>query len=1016
MSERLGPRPVAGVYPEALADAEDALLRLRHGLHAGQAPEVPLAPVGVAVSGGGIRSATFALGVFQGLARLRLLRRIDYLSTVSGGSYFGASYSRLFSRAFVSEPADVENVLHPTRARADRPDGGHYLRWLRLNGRYLAPTGSGDLLVDVAIVLRNWLALMAVVLFTLLMNLLLLQILRIGIEQGLAAASTRSLATSLISAEHARAVQAVMATAANAFANGGAVGWLNEQLPVLSWSPVAHLVLPTFLLLAFPLGWAFWMVGWSTPTQSRSKRWRDWAINRWRFLRGSVWRLELHPLWGLFFVLATSVWLLRGDLPLSDPARTGLWLLAVLAVLTLIQFISAVRAGFASVKRSRTEVWRVIGWSLALWKSRSLNVTEVAAIREAEGAARTRLSQRLATGLRVIGVIAVLAVLDSIGQTIYLLWTEGQSAWTAGLGVMSALSLPLALRAARIPQMMERFGLAAGASSSVRLPVDLIAAALATLAVTVVVGGVDAVAHGIAWRGESPRLGCADCANPASTGVAQARALKVSGSLSLSGAEPAPARNLKLELSLDPPAPDAPRALRLRDTRESLAQPALGLGLLAGLCFLFGRAWSFLNRSSQHSMYHSRLIRAYLGASNPRRIASNSDSVADPTAEDDGRLEVCWGRSAFSAGAPIHLVNVTVNETASDRGKTVYRDRKGIGMAVGPCGYSAGRGHHALYDGGSGNSLTLDGRLRPLRRGAEFQMFSEDGQPHLAEPLSLGHWVAISGAAFTTGTGYRTSLPLSLLMGLANVRLGYWWDAGISPLRRLAHQGGKRESRARRIARRLRALFPVQAYFLDEFTATFRGPDEAHWYLSDGGHFENMGAYELIRRRLPVMVVVDGEADPEYSYEGLANLIRKSRMDFNAEIRFLDDEELGEKLHRDVRPSFGALSALKPDEHGCSRAHAALAQVRYDGRDEVGSWLIYLKPALRGDEPADVREYQYSNKPFPQQTTLDQFFDESQWESYRRLGEHVASAVFREVDPACREGTSGWVPNDLRRP
>src|ERR1700735_579509 len=45
--------------------------------------------VGVAFSGGGIRSATFNLGVLQALAELKLLHRVDYLSTVSGGGYIG---------------------------------------------------------------------------------------------------------------------------------------------------------------------------------------------------------------------------------------------------------------------------------------------------------------------------------------------------------------------------------------------------------------------------------------------------------------------------------------------------------------------------------------------------------------------------------------------------------------------------------------------------------------------------------------------------------------------------------------------------------------------------------------------------------------------------------------------------------------------------------------------------------------------------------------------------------------
>ena len=59
--------------------------------------------------------------------------------------------------------------------------------------------------------------------------------------------------------------------------------------------------------------------------------------------------------------------------------------------------------------------------------------------------------------------------------------------------------------------------------------------------------------------------------------------------------------------------------------------------------------------------------------------------------------------------------------------------------------------------------------------------------------------------------------------------------------------------------------------------------------------------------------------------------------------------------------------------------------------------LVYLKASLTGDEPADVLNYAVENKPFPHQTTLNQFFTESQFESYRELGRHIGSEVFGEA-------------------
>jgi len=170
-------------------------------------------------------------------------------------------------------------------------------------------------------------------------------------------------------------------------------------------------------------------------------------------------------------------------------------------------------------------------------------------------------------------------------------------------------------------------------------------------------------------------------------------------------------------------------------------------------------------------------------------------------------------------------------------------------------------------------------------------------------------------------------------------------------------------------------------------------------------------------------------------------LVRKARLDFGAEIRFFTEDELDARVHPGVRKYFGTLEQLrrgtwieepvedpnapapnatapstatskrkrlsiKPvDESSLSLAHAALAEVIYnDERPTDGSapatkhLLLYIKPSLIGDEPADVRRYHTEHPSFPNETTAEQFFDEAQWESYRRLGEHIADKVFRNRD------------------
>ena len=84
---------------------------------------------------------------------------------------------------------------------------------------------------------------------------------------------------------------------------------------------------------------------------------------------------------------------------------------------------------------------------------------------------------------------------------------------------------------------------------------------------------------------------------------------------------------------------------------------------------------------------------------------------------------------------------------------------------------------------------------------------------------------------------------------------------------------------------------------------------------------------------------------------------------------------------------------LEVDRSRVSRAHAALAKVKYQNGHE--SWLVYIKATLMGDEPEDVCHYHRAHPEFPQETTSDQFFDEAQWESYRRLGLHVGHRVLK---------------------
>lgn len=156
------PKERGPYFPHALANAEQGLINSRRAAIR-QEPTEP--HIGVGLSGGGIRSASFSFGIFTALARTldaegRLLfTRVDYLSTVSGGGYFGSFLGALYTREWVKSADDVAKVLKDELG----PEGGQRpTRFLRDNGRYLRPRGSGDLFVMLAVMLRNWISVQCV--------------------------------------------------------------------------------------------------------------------------------------------------------------------------------------------------------------------------------------------------------------------------------------------------------------------------------------------------------------------------------------------------------------------------------------------------------------------------------------------------------------------------------------------------------------------------------------------------------------------------------------------------------------------------------------------------------------------------------------------------------------------------------------------------------------------------------------------------------------------------------------
>ena len=853
------------LYPAELAQRErDAVEKRRELLEQDRSSPV----IGLALSGGGIRSATFSLGILQALSSKRLLRRIDYLSTVSGGGYIGSFLGGLFV-ARPASPAKPREAANHVDAVLDNGDSGP-VRWLRENGRYMAPTGSGDYLFAAAIYLRNWVSIHYVIAVALLALFLGADLLRAGMWN-----STRW-----------RELECWF---------GGPQG------AGLWWSVWWLLPALTLLLAIIPLGWAYWLV--------QGER--------------QISRTTLFTT-GLVVLIAIGVAMLSED-------STVKWSAACVIVAGILA------AGVALSQVLATEGMAVV---------------------------RNRLSTWLSVAFGLFLALSGFALVDSFAQSLYRLFVSADG-WS--MTAIVGTALPPAI-AALVRALAPLFGAGKGGRLPDWLPGDVLLTAAGIFLALLVLVFWATVGHAIFHAFQAPAV----------------------------------------------PHPTSASGLRI---------VAGAFALCALISVLNAQTMPFLNLSSLQQFYAARLTRAYLGASNPARTggapglelktapALDAQDVTTAHAHDD----IPWPQyHPERNGGPVHLVNVTLNETVSGRSQLEQRDRKGLGMTLGPCGASVGRVHHAVWDADKPESLVP---VAPPR--GQYRVFeSEPGRAVAVEPLRLGQWIAVSGAAFTTGLGAGTSLGKSLLLGLSNVRLGYWWDSTINPQLR---QGAIPHGIVAGIGRLLFRAFPAQSYLLSELLARFHGPNRIRWYLSDGGHFENTGVYELLRRRVGLIIACDNGHDPEYILDDLANLVRKARIDLGAEVRFLTEPELDAALGNDspARRVIGtpfqlqrsAASGASGRFQGAaySQRHAALARVSYGDPASPGSTLLLIKPTLIGDEPIDLHEYHAARPSFPQESTLDQFFDEAQWESYRRLGAHIGDSLFSAV-PAVDK----WAPALMR--
>ncbi len=871
----------------AQADGTDALER---------AEEAHL--TGLAFSGGGIRSATFNLGILQALGELRMLRTFDYLSTVSGGGYIGSWLTALVHREGQGDIRVVEEHVAPTApGGAPRPDHPA-VRYLRDYSNYLTPRRgllSGDTWAAVATYLRNFDLNLLCLVFGLAFPLLALRAFVPLVERFSLWAGSGMLAISWVAVLLAALGIAASLPGAAGKRTGDRAVALAMATGVAALAMLASITLSSYVYFSLrhqhtELTWAYWL--------------------------------------GLGMLLYFSPWILgwflymrrRGRNP-TESGASGMRRFRRLALSVVVTAVAGMVAGVLLALFAQFTDWLALSEN-PLWSTGPDDPVNPVGKWWAVG---------FGAGVMLFGVFCGTAVvhIGLMGR----MFTDADREWWARLGGWVTVAA---------------LGWAALCAVVIFAPVFFLWAR-----------GWIVAAGGATWIGTSVLgvlLGRGQLGG-AEGGRVRAWVLKLAPTVFVAGALILLSYGLHLGLLL---ADD--RALPVlsadADWRQAVLPTLLAVSAVplhtvlvaaaASLAVALVLSWRVdVNVFSLYAFYRDRLIRCYLGASNAvmGKRAAHGFTGFDP--DDDLRLA-----DIRATQRPLHVVNTAINLVRGS--ELAWQTRKAASFTFTPlaCGFELPP-HSPGQSGGKG----CIGGYRPAR--------------DYMRGVSLGGAVAISGAAVSPSMGSHTSAAVGFLLTLFNVRLGRWCGNPCHPStwRSFGPSFGGR-------------------YLVSELFG-LTGRSSPYVYLSDGGHFENLGIYELARRRLSTIVAIDAGCDPSYRFTDLANAIRKCYADFGVVI----DIDVSA-----IRPAEGARYV---------GAHHAVGEVRYparEGRPEFTGTLLYIKASLDGGEPPDLMNYAFEQSGFPHQSTADQFFDEPQFESYRKLGHHIGRAVLGDAVARLREG------------
>jgi hypothetical protein len=815
------------------------------------------------ISGGGIRSATFGLGVLQGLARCGLLDKFHYQSTVSGGGYIGSWLSAWINRAGLTSV--TTQLAHQSEQTRPNPEPLE-IQNLRSYSNYLSPRlgfFSADSWTLVGTYLRNLLLNWCVIIPLLAAFLALPWIF-----------------SSIVMMDPPLRNDTLVWSGAALVVIG--VAYMGLNLPCgrnLRWDQQRFLLfclLPLFLAsVLMTIYWAWFnyygraLIAWPLFGFGQPQTWVPF-LYLGMALHIVSWLTSLLPAHGFrtleFLAVIVSgaiggvlLWLGAQELFPHPVMQMELYIcVAVPGFMALFFLAIMVFAGISSrwTDDSDREWWgRATGWLLAV-----------------------ALGWLLISGLVVFGPL-------SLKWTWSFITTGGLAALLTVLGGRS----PMVAATQKERATASPLGLILSKASTIAA---LVFAAVLLILITEVTTSV-------------------------MKKLIQVYGVKLSYQATLeskSGLLGRPEEYLNV----------------IFYTPWWLVIPFAALLLLASV--VMARLIN-ANTFSLHGLYRERLIRAYLGASNSDRKENPFTGFDE---NDNIKMRDLWLQKKFN-GKLMPVVNIALNLVSGE--KLGWQERKAQSFTVSPlhCGSWA-------MDPGYRSTTGADGTVY--------------GGP---QGISLGSAITISGAAASPNMGYHSSPFVTFILTLLNVRLGAWLgnpgQAGDHTFQ-LGYPGS--------------SVRPI----IDEALG-LTNDKSPYVYLSDGGHFENLGLYEMVLRRCHFIVVSDAGEDPECSFADLGESVRKIRVDFGIPIDF---DQMNIYPRSQIDPA---------KKRGCNCAIGRIIYSAVDGSNAPDGIIVYIKPECYGDEPRDIYEYFKRSETFPHESTADQFFSESQFESYRMLGAYT---------------------------